>query len=647
MTSPLIEISELTRTFHLGGETVTALDGVSLSIQAGEMIAIVGASGSGKSTLMNILGCLDRPDGGTYRLAGQEVSALSQDKLARLRRRRFGFIFQRYHLMSNLTAAGNVEVPAVYAGIHSAARRKRSEALLSRLGLAERLNYQPNKLSGGQQQRVSIARALMNGGEIILADEPTGALDARSGVAVMEILKELHADGHTVIIVTHDMAVAEQAGRVIEIRQGQIVADRRTDAFVSPLPYEGDAAPGALPSRLAGLRQSVANAAAMALRSMVAQPLRAALTMLGIVIGIAAVVAVVALGDGSQQRVLTQLEELGASTIEIYPGRDWGDEAAATIRTLGVGDAQALLAQPYVRAVSPMVAASARARYLTKAVNVSVSGVGAEHFAVRGRRLQEGRMFDAAAVEQLSTDAVIDQNTARRLFGDSSPLGRSIMVGRVPVTVIGVAAPTPGGSQNLEIFMPYTSVAARLSGSRRLEQLIVRLADQVDSAKAERAIDRMLRERHGSKDFFIFNNDQMRRAIEKTSKTMTSLITAVAAIALIVGGIGVMNIMLVSVTERTKEIGLRMAVGARQSDIMLQFLVEATVICMAGAAAGVGLALTAGLLFGQQDGDFPMVFSIHSIVLACAAATLVGLTFGFFPARNAARLDPVDALARD
>ncbi|WP_338721996.1 MacB family efflux pump subunit [Devosia sp. XK-2] len=646
MTAPLIEIVGLTRTFHLGGETVTALDGVDLSIEAGEMIAIVGASGSGKSTLMNILGCLDRPDGGVFRLAGQEVSTLSQDELARLRRRRFGFIFQRYHLMSNLTAAGNVEVPAIYAGTQSSARRKRSEVLLSRLGLKERLNYQPNKLSGGQQQRVSIARALMNGGEIILADEPTGALDARSGEAVMEILKELHADGHTVIIVTHDMAVAEQAGRVIEIRQGRIVADRRTNAFASPQPYQRDDEVSHVTS-MASLRQSVANAAAMALRSMAAQPLRAALTMLGIVIGIAAVVAVVALGDGSQQRVLTQMEELGASTIEIYPGRDWGDEASATIRSLSVGDAQALMAQPYVSAVSPMVASSARARYLNKAVNVSVNGVGADHLAVRGRKLEEGRMFDVAAVEQLATDAVIDRNTARRLFGSENPLGQSIMVGRVPVTIIGIAAQTPGGGQNLEIFMPYTSVAARISGSNRLDQLIVKLADKVDSAQAERAIDRMLQERHGTKDFFIFNNDQMRKAIEKTSRTMTSLITAVAAIALLVGGIGVMNIMLVSVTERTKEIGLRMAVGARQSDIMLQFLVEATVICMAGAAAGVGLALTAGLLFGHQGGDFPMVFSIQSIVLACAAATLVGLTFGFFPARNAARLDPVDALSRD
>lgn len=422
MTAPLIEIADLTRTFHLGGETVTALDGVSLSIQAGEMIAIVGASGSGKSTLMNTLGCLDRPDGGTYRLAGQEVSALAQDELARLRRRRFGFIFQRYHLMSSLTAAGNVEVPAVYAGVHPSARRKRSEALLSRLGLAERLNYQPSKLSGGQQQRVSIARALMNGGEIILADEPTGALDARSGEAVMEILKELHADGHTVIIVTHDMAVAEQAGRVIEIRQGQIVADRRTSAFLPPRPHDAGATPAAQLSPLTGLRQSVANAAAMALRSMAAQPLRAALTMLGIVIGIAAVVAVVALGDGSQQRVLSQLEELGASTIEIYPGRDWGDEAAATIRTLSVGDAQALLAQPYVRAVSPVVAASARARYLTNAANVGVTGVGADHFAVRGRRLQEGRSLMRPP---RNSSPPMPSLTRTRPAGSSAPAARS------------------------------------------------------------------------------------------------------------------------------------------------------------------------------------------------------------------------------
>ncbi len=646
----LLEVQDLWREYPSGEGTVAVLKGISLRIEAGEMVAIIGASGSGKSTLMNILGCLDRPTRGSYKVAGQATARLEPDELARLRREHFGFIFQRYHLLGDLSAAGNVEIPAIYAGHGKGERHTRAAALLGRLGLAERVQNRPGQLSGGQQQRVSIARALMNGGDVILADEPTGALDSVSGEEVMRILQELHADGHTVIIVTHDPKVAQHAQRIIEVADGVIVSDRRQEGDQpAHAARREEGTPPPHPWRANWDRFT--EAFTMALRAMAGHRLRTLLTMLGIIIGIASVVSMVALGEGSRQRVLKDISAMGTNTIDIFPGKNFGDRQAGRIRTLVPGDADALSQLNYVDSVTPTVNTSVTLRRGNIESTANINGVGEEFFRVKGYTMAQGQAFDADSVRRQTQEAVIDPNTKKALFPNGeNPVGQVIFLGSVPVRIIGVTSPQESGfmiSDNLNVWVPYTTAMRRLLGVRWLRNITVRVSDDVPSAAAEQGIVKLINQRHGTQDFFVRNSDSIRQTIESTTQTMTLLISSIAVISLIVGGIGVMNIMLVSVTERTQEIGVRMAVGARQSDILRQFLIEAVLVCLIGGVLGIGLALGIGVLFDKfGGGSFSMVYSVTSIVAAFGVSSLIGVVFGFLPARNAARLDPVDALSR-
>ena len=651
MSTPLLRLRDLRREFPAGDETIAVLREVNLDIAAGEMVAIVGQSGSGKSTLMNILGCLDRPTLGSYQVAGRETGPMLPDELAELRREHFGFIFQRYHLLGDLDARGNVEVPAVYAGSPAPVRSARAAQLLERLGLGDRMQHRPGQLSGGQQQRVSIARALINGGEVILADEPTGALDTRSGEEVMGILGELHAEGHTIIIVTHDMSVAEHAQRIIEIRDGEIIADRVNENAPRHRAQRAPTVAAGKGNTWRAARDRFTEAFRMALLAMNAHRLRTFLTMLGIIIGIASVVSVVALGNGSQQQILQNISALGTNTIDVYPGRGFGDMRSARVQTLKASDAIALAGQSYIDSATPSVSSSVTARYRNQSATAQVSGVGEQYFRVKGVSLSEGSFFDSDAVKRLAQVAVIDENTRTQFFaGGENPVGQVILLGNVPVRVVGVAQRQSfgaGGSTSLGIWVPYTTVMSRMLGQSHVSSITVRVDDGTPMDAAQEAISRLLVMRHGTEDFFLSNSAEIRQTIEQTTRTMTLLISAIAAIALLVGGIGVMNIMLVSVTERTREIGVRMAVGARQSDIRQQFLIEAVLVCLLGGLLGVGLSLLVGWLFGRFAADFPMLFSTASIVAAFACSSLIGVAFGFLPARNAAQLDPVEALARE
>ena len=647
--APLLRLRGVVREYPAGDDVVAVLKEVNLDIQAGEMVAIIGPSGSGKSTLMNIIGCLDRATRGSYQVSGRETGQMEPDELARLRREHFGFIFQRYHLMGDLNAVGNAEIPAIYAGVPPAERHARAHKLLARLGLGERLANKPGQLSGGQQQRVSIARALMNGGDVILADEPTGALDQASGQEVMAILKELHADGHTIILVTHDAGVAANANRIIEIRDGRIVADNTREDAPPPVPKTDVSPPQK--NTWAAAWGRFGEAAHMAVRAMVGHKLRTLLTMLGIIIGIASVVSVVALGEGSRQKILGDIAGMGTNTIEIMPGSGFGDRTAGRIRTLRPSDAQALERLSYVDSVSPNVSTSRTLRRGNVDKSATINGVGDQFFRARGYELAQGAFFDEDSIRRQTQDAVIDPNTKDAFFTeDENPVGQVILIGTVPVRVIGVTAKkdSPFGNPDaLNIWLPYTTVMGRIMGTEWLRSITVRVSDDADSTAAEQGITQLMLQRHGTQDFFTQNSDSIRQTVEKTTATMTLLVSAIALISLVVGGIGVMNIMLVSVTERTQEIGVRMAVGARQGDILKQFLIEAVLVCLIGGVLGIALALLIGWAFDYiGGGSFRMVFSVASIIAAFSCSTLIGVLFGYLPAKRAAQLDPVDALSR-
>ncbi len=655
---PLLEVSQLTREFSAGEGTVQILKGIDLKIYPGELVAIIGQSGSGKSTLMNILGCLDKPTQGSYKVNGKETRKLEPDELAQLRREYFGFIFQRYHLLGDLSAAGNVEVPAIYAGADSTERHERAQKLLTDLGLGDKTQNRPSQLSGGQQQRVSIARALMNGGDVILADEPTGALDKHSGVEVMRILRELNAKGHTIILVTHDINVAKNATRIIEISDGQIIDDRPN----IPEYQENEAAlepvqtlvkePQAKISSWRSALDRLGEAFRMALLAMNAHRMRTFLTMLGIIIGIASVVSVVALGNGSQKQILENISSLGTNTITIYQGRGFGDNSRSSqVKTLIPADADALADQPYVQGVSPTVNNSITGRFKDTEASITVNGVSDQFFDVRGLNFTAGQAFDKFAINERSQDVVIDSNTQKTLFADGSdPIGQVILLGSVPSRVIGVVEANAGmfGSDSLNVYLPYSTVMSRMLGQSNVRSIIVRVKDEYSSSAAENAILSLLEQRHGAQDVYSQNSDSIRETIENTTKTMTLLVSAIAVISLVVGGIGVMNIMLVSVTERTQEIGVRMAVGARQSDILQQFLIEAILVCILGGILGVLLSLGLGQLVTKlSNGSFQMVYSTTSMIAAFVCSSMIGIVFGFLPARNAAQLDPVAALSRE
>ncbi|MEG1609857.1 MAG: MacB family efflux pump subunit [Bilophila sp.] len=645
----IIELQNINRLYGTAENRVHALRDVSFSIEHGDFVAIIGQSGSGKSTLMNILGCLDVQTSGVCRIGGEDTGSRTPDQLATLRGRHIGFIFQRYNLLTTLSAVENVALPAVYAGLDRKTRLDRATALLQRLGLADKLWSLPTELSGGQQQRVSIARALMNGGDIILADEPTGALDSKSSGNVMDILCDLNAQGHTVIVVTHDANVAAYASRVIELHDGAVVADTRKTALTTSSPRKDTPPRG---NSWVFRREQFVEAFKMSIQAIFAHKMRSMLTMLGIIIGIASVVSVVALGRGAEKKIISDISSLGTNTIDIYPGRGFGDQRSNRVRTLTVADSDFLARQRYIASSTPSSTSNGTLLYSNQSVNAQLNGVGDQYFDVKGLKPAKGRFFSAEDVAANASYVVIDDNTKNKLFAHlDNPVGQVLFFNKKPLEIIGVAKKQDnafGPTDILNLWTPYTTIMHKVSGRRYISSITVKIKDNVLPLMAEKNLTTLLTARHGTKDFFTVNTDSIKKTVEKTLSTMGLFISSIAFISLVVGGIGVMNIMLVSVTERTREIGLRMAIGAHQSNIMEQFLIEAVLICIFGGTLGIVLALGIGLLASLAASPMiTMIYSPASMVLALTCSSFIGIVFGFMPARNASRLNPIDALSRE
>ena len=657
--APLIELRSVRRRYG-GGEQpeVEVLRGVSLRIHAGEFVAIVGASGSGKSTLMNLLGCLDQPSSGQYLFQGQDVAGLGPDALAWLRREAFGFVFQGYHLIRSESARENVEVPAVYAGLPRSERAERAAALLTRLGLAGKQHLRPTQLSGGQQQRVSIARALMNGGRIILADEPTGALDTHSGAEVMALLHELADAGHTIVLITHDREVAAQARRVIEIRDGQIVAD--SGAAGPVLGFEAKLASSAQrisagsyknsseSARASALWAELAEAARGAWRGMRIHRTRTALTLLGIVIGVASVIVMMAVGEGAKQRVVEQMGAMGTTIMYLgttHP-REGGPQGEITAQ-----DLEALAQLSDIGAVMPVIGDPTPVRYANVERQLYVFAASEDMPRVHHWQVAQGRYYTAAEDRDMAPLVVLGHKASGQFFPDTpSPLGRHLLIGNAPFEVIGVMAErgADSGAQNYDdmVFIPYQAGRARVYRAQtQPDYTVVAAASVAQVQAAEQAMRALLLQRHGREDFAIGNPAAKLQAEAQTRNAMTLMLGLIAAVSLVVGGIGVMNVMLMTVRERTREIGIRMATGARQGDILRQFLTEAVLVTLVGGASGVAIGLVVGAALIVAG--VPAIFSVTAMAGAFACAVATGLVFGYMPARRAAALDPVVALASE
>ncbi|MBI1275745.1 MacB family efflux pump subunit [bacterium] len=643
---PVLQLEGITRHYGSGDTIVRALDGVSLTIYPGEFVAIMGQPGSGKSTLMNIIGCLDKPSSGSYRVLGREAAHMGPDELATLRRDGFGFVFQRYNLLTTSTAEENVEIPSIYKGMDKQRRIARARQLLTRLGIGERADHRPSQLSGGQQQRVAIARALMNDPPIILADEPTGALDSRSSQEVMELLKDLHKEGRTIILITHDEQVALHAKRIIRIQDGKILSDELNGEQVENTDAQKTTGIGEAHEASLG---DVTEASKMAMRSLKVNIFRTALTLLGIVIGVASVIIMLAVGDGSKQKVLNQITAMGTNLLNVRPGAP-GMRGAGDIITLSSQDADAILDIPNVELTVPERSGRVTARFGNLDYQTSVQGVGADFSKARDWSVVQGSFFARRDVKGYAPVALLGQTVLNNLFPHGeNPIGQYVLLKNVPFEVIGVmeakGASGFGTDQDDAIFVPYTTGIIRLFGRPYLNSITVKVTDVDQIDDTQDAITELLKNRHRTEDFNIRNSASFLEMATETQNTLTVLLGAVAAISLLVGGIGVMNIMLVSVTERTREIGIRMATGARMKDIMLQFNTEAAVVCTVGGVLGVITGFAGGWLLTLFD--VGIKFTPFPAMLAFGCAVGTGLVFGYLPARKAAGLDPVVALASE
>jgi macrolide transport system ATP-binding/permease protein len=655
----MIEFKNISKTYKMGEVDVHALKDISFTIEDGEFIAVMGPSGSGKSTLMNVIGCLDVPTGGRFFLNGIDVAELPDSRLAEIRNEEIGFIFQNFNLLPRMTALSNVELPLIYAG-DQRDRQRRAASALETVSLKDRALHRPRELSGGEQQRAAIARSLINNPSLILADEPTGNLDSSTGREILSILSDLNRKGITIVLVTHEEFIASYARRVIRMQDGRIVEDKRSGAAQEQDSHSSAAVekdPLVSHSRakrrfsFAELRESLY----MAVSSIVSNKLRSSLTMLGIIVGVGCVIAMISLGQGASSQITERISKMGANLLMVRPGaarRGHARMARGSRRSLTSEDARAILEEcPSVARVDPSYSSSSQVVYGNKNTNTPVSGTTPSFPEVRNFPVQTGSFFTERDNRMMSRKAVLGKTVVSELFDEEDPIGQYIKIRRVNFEVIGIMSEKGSSGWRDEddiIFVPLRTAQKRLFGVDHVSMINVEAKSEDLMDRATTEITELLRERHRIRDqapddFNTRSQAEIMSMVQETSKTFTMLLASIAAVSLLVGGIGIMNIMLVSVTERTREVGIRKAIGGQRRDILSQFLIEAVVLSMSGGLVGIGVGVLISRLTSKLAG-WPTVLSPMSILLSFSFAVAVGLFFGFYPARKAALLNPIDAL---
>jgi len=655
----MIEAKNIYKTYQMGDVKVEALRGVSLKISPGEFVAIMGPSGSGKSTIMHVLGLLDRPDSGEYYLGGEDITKLTDRELALVRNQLVGFVFQQFHLLPRMTALENAELPLIYAGKRHL--KEKAEKEIEEVGLKDRMLHRPNEMSGGQQQRVAIARSLVNDPPVIFADEPTGNLDSKSKEEIISVLNKLNQKGKTIIIVTHENEVASHAKRIISMRDGQIISDRVVSGDIE-VAAKISASRYLVKNILSGSKGTIKGGMEFldylrqAVFAMLSHKMRAFLSILGILIGVAAVIAMLAIGQGAKESIEKQLASLGSNLLIVRPGspRSMGVALqAGTMTRFTFQDVAAIKKlSNYVKKASPAVTNRVQIVYGNNNWNTQVEGVGVDYAELRSSIPAIGRFFTEEEVKMRKKVALLGTTVIKELFGNVNPIGETIKINLINFKIIGIL-PTKGttGPQDQDdtVIIPITTAMYRVLGKQYIDSIYVeaKSADLTDSA--EEAISKLIVKQHRlitqdqKNSFQIRNMADIKNTLTSTTRTMSLLLGSIAAISLLVGGIGIMNIMLVSVTERTREIGLRKAIGANNKDIMNQFLIEAVLMSLIGGLAGIILGSGISILINIVAG-WSVRVSLSSIILATIFSLIVGVIFGLWPAKQASQLNPIEAL---